>query len=621
LIIDRKWLIDSARSEAERHFDQDRLLCIIPRETAWYAITLLDSGSPGDLALANEIISAIEVRDGTHSPCTLYAILQHYKERLQAEARDNILRNLESNLPISALVQYTDGNVNHPVAAFVNLILSGELTGNKSYLRLGTALLKDFWSRISGRRHGALHQAEMSEYMSPTYTAVTLWFLAAAVEFAQEPAARNISLALEQGLWRSLAMHWHEPTHQFCGPFSRAYTEDSLGGFSALHCTMGYASGKDIYIDPELARKYSHPSALIQNAFISILDFHLPEDFHRIAYSKPLPYYLRKTTYCEQYQENCCDQSSGYPISTFDTEVYPGGWGDITSYLTEEYCMGTASRPYVNGGQCDSFSIRYRKAPEIKSNSDFRGAYTRMVFNGAEIGKAYTAHVTNCAHGKDLLYEEGRSFIYQHKNKAIVCYSPKRAGHCDITELRLDIIFSFKSCFHRIWIDGDMQDEFPAELKSVKKIIIQDFNTCILLMPLYTTLINDFKGMIRFSDIGDHYIISIYNYKGDGINLSRNDMSLTRNGFACLVAGRGEFARADDFLAYCEKISVAETLKQQFIRNIEFNINEDVMNFQIDPISERIVERSWNGKDDSVQHLDIEAGENLKDVTLFNTLY
>ena len=621
MIIDRKWLIRSARREAERHFDRDKLLCIIPRETAWYAITLLESGSAGDLSLANEIISNIDVKDGTHSPCTLYVMLQRYTDVLNGRARENIVHNLESNLPVSALVRYSDGNVNHPIAAFVNLVLSGEMTGDQSYASLGTALLKDFLSRISGRRHGALHQAEMSEYMSPTYSALTLWFLAAAVEFARNPEAQNISLALEQGLWRSLAMHWHEPTHQFCGPFSRAYTEDSLGGFSAMHCTMGYAAGKDVYIDPELVRQYEHPSALIQNAFISILNFHLPEDFDRIAYSKPLPFYLKKTTYCEQYQENHCKRSGNKIISTFDEEVYPGGWGDITSYLTEEYCLGTASRPYVNGGQCDAFSIRCRNAEEISSGADFRGAYTRMVFNGAEIGKAYTAHVTNCTHGKDLLYEEGRTFTYQHEDKAIVCYSPKRSGHRTISELRLDIIFSFKSRFHRIWIDGIMRDAFPAELKSIGNIIIQDFNTYILLMPLNITLINDFKGMTRLSVLEDNFIISLYNYKGESINLSRNDMSLTRNGFACMMASRRDFAHADDFLRFCEKISVVETLKQQFMRNIEFTINENIMKFQVDPVSERIIERRWNGENEAVRHIDIEAGENREEISGFRTLY
>jgi hypothetical protein len=51
--ITREWLLLSAREEAERHFDPATLICLIPRETAWYAISLLESEAAGDQRLAN----------------------------------------------------------------------------------------------------------------------------------------------------------------------------------------------------------------------------------------------------------------------------------------------------------------------------------------------------------------------------------------------------------------------------------------------------------------------------------------------------------------------------------------------------------------------------------------
>ena len=367
MIVTRVWLLQGARVEAEKYFDPETLICIIPRETAWYAITLLESKDRADHELANRILENFIIKDGTHSPCTLFGIYQRYRRLLSPRAQNQILSNLERNLPISALVRYSDGNVNHPLAAYVNLVCSGELLKDQTSIVLGRNLLKNFRQTIASRTHKNFQQAEMAEYNSPTYTALDLWFLALAAEFAMDEESRSLAKFLEERLWINVAMHWHEPSQQFVGPFSRAYSEDSLGGFSAVHCTFGFAVQKEIYLNPDLPVKFSHPSALIENAFIAILNFHVPDQAKDIAFQKPVPYYFRMTSYCEQYNENARSVNN---ISTFDPEIYPGGWSDLTSYLDEDFCIGTASRPYVNGGQNDTFTLRYRSSEKI---ADLKG--------------------------------------------------------------------------------------------------------------------------------------------------------------------------------------------------------------------------------------------------------
>ena len=69
------------------------------------------------------------------------------------------------------------------------------------------------------------------------------------------------------------------------------------------------------------------------------------EKARKLAFEKPLPTYLRCTTYGEQYHENIKLTIDGSTVSTFDDEVYPGGWSDLTTYLAPDFCLGTASRP------------------------------------------------------------------------------------------------------------------------------------------------------------------------------------------------------------------------------------------------------------------------------------
>ncbi len=88
----------------------------------------------------------------------------------------------------------------------------------------------------------------MSEYNSPTYTALTLWFLALIAEHSTTEAARRLALFLEERLWVDVAMHFHAPSQQFAGPHSRSYQDDSVGGFSALHCTMLAAFEEPLFL-------------------------------------------------------------------------------------------------------------------------------------------------------------------------------------------------------------------------------------------------------------------------------------------------------------------------------------------------------------------------------------
>lgn len=603
----KQWLLDSARAEAERHFDPAALICLIPRETAWYAITLLESAQAKDHERANRILENLIVNDGTHSPATLFVIHHRFSALLSDQAKEQILENLRRNLPISATVRYSDGNVNHPLAAYAHLICGGELLGDPAYTLIGKRLLQEFQQTISGRRHKQRQQAEMAEYNSPTYTALTLWFLAIIAEFAQDEEARRLAQFLEERLWINVAMHWHEPTQQFAGPFSRAYAEDSVGGFSALHCTFACAMQKNIFITAELPRRFEHPSALIENAFVAILNFHVPAEARAIAFDKPLPYYFRMTTYCEQYHENGRRQEDDRQIAAFDDEVYPGGWGDLTTFMTKEYCLGTASRPYVNAGQSDGFSLRYRRAEQVQSLQDFRGAYTRMVFNGSIFGQDNFCHVAGFPVNKDYLYEEGRAFTYQHENKAIVCCTPKRAGHAGVNELRLDLIFSYHAPFDHIQVDETEITDFPFDGENVKRIVISDHRTYLAILPLPASALADFKPQCRLWASHDHFMISFYNYRGAARDFTREEMSMTRNSFACIMETREHFPRLDDFLKFLNSVKLNETISSRAVRTVKFQIGAEAMVFSADPISERILQRTWNGKDDEVSHFQVET--------------
>lgn len=593
----RTWLLQSARAEAERHFNAQQLLCLIPRESAWYAICLLESEEQADRELANRILTNLRVDDGTHSPCTLDLILRRYGDRLSAAARDSLMRNLRENLPISATVRYSDGNVNHPIAAYVHLVLGGERFGLVAYVELGRALLRQFHQTIANRQHRFYRQAEMAEYNSPTYTALTLWFLALAAEYSVDPEIRRRSLALEEQLWIDVALHWHAPTQQFAGPFSRAYAEDSLGGFSGLHCTFAQAFNCGIYLEPDLPRRLNHPSALIQNAMIAAVPFHVPLAARRLAFDKPMPLLLRCTTYGESYHENAREMQSSGLIAGFDAEVYPGGWSELTTFLHPDYTLASASRPYVNAAQSDALVLRVRRKSPVCSMADFHSMTTRMVFDQAEAGEANLCHTAGFSVGSDYLYEEGRTLVYQHENRAIEVITPKRAGQGPIQRLRLDLLWNDAADFAGLYIDGCPAAAAAERFDPPKSLLWIDGSVAIAVMPMFLSSLEGAKAFVQLRHHPPYKICSFFLYEGEKKIVSRDDLSASGLGLGFWVVSLRD-KPLQTLLAQLRAAEVQHSSGTGGSERIDWTLDGGYMQFDYNRFTERITRQCWNGADD-----------------------
>ncbi|MBL0175911.1 MAG: hypothetical protein IPP94_11715 [Ignavibacteria bacterium] len=471
------WLLALARDAGDRYFDAQTRWCLIQRDTLWYAAALLFDAEDDRRALGRALIAEATSGDGTHTPATMLALLHGCADRLDDGAKDNIIRNIRLELPRAALVELHDGNVNHPLGAWATLVLGGELTGEGWAVELGRSRLARFRATIGDRRHAGHRQSAMSEYCSPTYTALDLCFLALIAEYAGNAEARLLARFLEERLWVDTAMSFHAPSAQFAGPHSRSYQDDSSGGWSGLHAVFHAALDHAMPLDPETALRFEHPSALLQNGLVAITPFHVPAQARRIALEKPFPYTVRRTTYGEAYHEN-------HAAAGFSDEVYPGGWSELTTHMTEDYALGTASLPYVNAGHADAFMLRLRRSADPCCTGEVRSLFCRGVYNESAVGQRNRCHVTGGDIDASFLYEEGRTATHQHGGTAIVLYAPKRAGHAGVRSFRVDLMFSPALPFDRLRIGGTDVPRLPHESAENAPLFFQDGTVFCAIHPL-----------------------------------------------------------------------------------------------------------------------------------------
>lgn len=631
-----------ARLHGSRWFDPAKRQCVGPRDTLWYAIALLFSADAAERALGDALLAEARSGDGTHSPATMLAILLAVPDRISAAASANLEAQVRASLPEAALCEWHDGNVNHPLAAWAALILGGERFGEPLAVAAGAGRLRTLVRTVGDRRHVRRRQAVFSEYNSPTYTALDLWFLALVAEFAQDAAIRQLARFTEERLWIETALYYHAPTQQFSGPHCRAYLDDSLGGWSALHCTMAVAFDAPLLLEPARSLDTDHPSAVLENALVAITPFHVPHEARRLAFDKPLPCSLRWQTYGESYHENNA-------AHRFDDDLYPGGWSQLTSWQTEEFALGTAARPYVNAGHSDAFMVRLRRRPAVHACSDFRSIFCRGVFNDAVVGQPNRVHVTGGATDASYLYEEGRTCTLQHRNRALVCYAPKAAGHRGAARFRVDVMFTFDAPFDEFRIDGRPAAVAPAALPATSRFTFRDGNVLGVLIPLVpqpaagatpVTLrpvgaasrreggaasAGEAESRHKAAPTGSEpsvLIISMANYDGPVRDFARDELRGWANGFYCELWTTADFPDLDALASHVAAIRIddapagAGRHRRTVVRS-----GDTTLELVHNPWAEEIVQATANGEPVEVPHFEAVAAVNGAPLLQPATLY
>ncbi len=414
-----------------------------------------------------------------------------------------------------------------------NTVLGGELLGDAHYIARGTRRL-DEWLAFT-TASGAPH-----EFNSATYAAVDILRLAALVEHTRDPRIALKARVAEERLWLHTAAYYHPGLAQLAGPHSRAYFDGWSGAGGLLKLILWRLLGDDA-----LRRETPYAARTREEGHIDVAlaIVHCPDYIESWLREKRYPFEARET-----------------PIASFGL--------DITTYMTESYALGTASRSYACGEppeQWPGFNSLHLYARK-PTHPGYGALYVRYIVNDKAPGTGREP---------DDLWEEGQHVAAQHRNRAIIAYAPlQRIAPARSNKLSIRMLGVAPE--DEVWVDDRRIDAWPAHVEPEQRVVIAFGDGYAAIIPLAQTDMGS-DAPIELNLVDGTLTLDIYNYRGPGKTFWEYRShggpffkGNVRNAFAIETADRAAFASIEAFRTHIAASTISDATNDNHHRTIEY---------------------------------------------------
>ena len=427
----------------------------------------------------------------------------------------------------------------------------------------------------------------MSEYNSPTYLGPSLVGLANIGAYAELESTRILARLIEERIWVNIMARWHAPTQQLAGPHSRAYADSTLGCGGIIRYLAHAVLDEPIFWDYELAKTYNHHQDAEWACKIAATTFNFPDYLRNLGEKKEFPFSIHSTTDGEDY--------------TVDgQEVYRGGTGRLTTYLNQDFCLGSAERPYIDGGQTESCIAYWRRRKSTAGFDDIRSLYFRYVANERLPGQENTYYnwygKREMVYSANLLHQDGRLHVLQFEGKAIVVAQPLRRENGYISSLKFDALLPLYTDLDEIWCGDRKIESLPFAARWERPITIRDQDIYLSLRALQPTDLGGASPELAITCANHHLIISSYNLrKANPAFFPAYTLDQAHNGFVVEIGTAAEFDDFTSFRRHIAKTELSEILRSGEIRQIRYRSGQDQMSLHYNPHTQETIFSEVNG--------------------------
>lgn len=547
--------------------------------SAWmsadYAVALVESGAPQEIARAEAVIDAVlgcqdldprsphygnfrwehedlAVEDLNAVQFVLVRLipllLQHsdrLSEGLVSRVREGIRLGLDEIRRIDVSPVYS----NIVAQDIANSILGGQLLRLPEYSQRGTAKLRT-WLKVIDQS-GIPH-----EYNSPTYSFVCIEALHKIVALSEGAEAVALAQLIITRIGLSVALRIHPASGRLAPPHCRAY-------YPALVC-----------------QSPAEANALTQ----AIAQGKLPNWLTTVLNQRPAPLMVTETS----------DAGAGTVISsTLDTEFSIG-------VATGE--LATQSNRFISN-QSNVFSIHYRRENEAAPGVVF----SRYLINDKWLGDYRSTPSRTSDH---IFRDEGSFRGLLSGARAIGLYtSPEVDAWSRVFSAKAALIWNNAEDVDEIWVNGSRIQELPADVKDDSVIVIGSGSVYTVVRPLERTRLGA-EAPVRIVEHRGSLVIEIYNYLGPAKtfwelgNPGAFFQGVVHNGFYAEVAAKSQYASGRAVYdahvggALREELDGARTFDGENLRkwSVSYSRDERSLGIEIDLMRWRILSRMANGE-------------------------
>lgn len=535
------------------------------RERMWHCLALL-AGEPKHHELASRIIETSTDDGGDFSAFTALTILRKHEEKLSPEARQFLLNLAQAHLDhvYEHIYRYTENCGALNVFALL-----------EAHRRFGE---ERFRTRAVERLEVYAHARELNgtsdEFISLNYLPVFVTGIALIGQYAEDADLREMALGIESQIWRELAAGWHPELQFSAGPSARSYTTDSVGISSGLRGLVWVVLGEAASISPRDLGLFDEPAACpvpeSQVAFtqsggamwFGTAEFHLDEEAAGLFYQKSYPFAMQASVELTGSREHelvdpnvdVCSLGgwrSGDKAYLPATIFHPGGRALLSSYLTEDYGLGTSTR--MVGTQCDFCRVIWRRKAPLESLADLGTLYTRYVLNEAVEesfgGEEYSG----------LLREQGRGGALQSGSLAVAWYAGGELVTEDIARLRTCVILpALWRDFDEVWIGERQCPDRSGTSPEEDWVFLRDGLMYLALHPLSLTN-HGRRHALEVSRMERFRAVTFCNYEGEPRDFLGAELRQTCGGLVLALGSETEWGDFAHFRQSCQEIEITDS--------------------------------------------------------------
>lgn len=423
-------------------------------QTVYGAMAYLQSGDPERVARANRILGRLNTLKDRFALNAVVLTMLKLHHMIEPAVREKLRELLRDFLDVPAEDIVAGRNTNLPLQTWTARIAAGLWFNRPDVVDRAYAALEQLTQLV--KDHGTI-----PEFNSPVYHGVTLAMLRT-ICLLGESRTSALAARLEKHLWDEVALRFHPTLRILGGPWSRIYHDGLVGAASLLTVLLDMVWGA--FYDPGVAELYEHGFEMnCGGLFASFADECpcRPE----LALQKRLP--LTVISRAEQVD---------YRLGT---DWVPGGVAELTTWMDERLCVGTATRSHGHGMQNATYYAAWtRTGQPVERLDDLGVAFTRFIQNGRRPGErqykyrnhfnGYTMVINSCYWADD-----GRPFAVQSGPTALIVYVPKGQERLYVRSLEVMLVCPRVDTVDAVLVDGRPVDPKGYEGNPAASVVVR----------------------------------------------------------------------------------------------------------------------------------------------------